>query len=78
MRAVLAAAVDLAEQLHLVELIVAIRVAQPVEPVRAGLLVHHDVEAVEGVEQPVRAGDVGLQLLHRASPFAPGGGTETR
>ena len=57
MHAVLAAAPDLAEELDLVVPVVAIGVAHAIEAVGAPL-VHHHVKAVEGVEQPVGAGEV--------------------
>ena len=60
--AVLAAALDLAEQLDLVVAVVAVGVAHAIEAVGAPL-VHHHVEAVEGVEQPVGAGEVHADRL---------------
>ncbi len=57
MHAVLAAAPDRAEELDLVVAVVAVGVADAIEAVGAPL-VHHRVEAVEGVEQPVDAGEV--------------------
>ena len=57
MHAVLSAAVaHLAKQFGLVELVVAIRVAQAPEPFVGHFVVHH-VEAVEGEKQPVRAAE---------------------
>jgi len=55
--AVLSAALDLAEELDLVVAVVAVGVADAIEAVGAPL-VHHRVEAIEGVEQPVGAGEV--------------------
>ena len=62
MHAVLAAAPDLAEELDLVVAVVAVGVADAIEAVGAPL-VHHRVEAVEGVEQPVGAGEVHADRL---------------
>ncbi len=62
MHAVLAAAPDLAEELDLVVAVVAVGVAHAIEAVGAPL-VHHRVEAVEGVEQPVDAGQVHADRL---------------
>ena len=53
--AVLTLASDLAEQRLLVELPVPVGVAQTVKPAGVGLLVDHDVQTAEGVEQAMRA-----------------------
>src|SRR6266404_5855545 len=59
----LAAGLDLSKQLNLVELIVAIGVANAIDTVGPAALVDRDVEAVEGVEQSVRFADVEIDLL---------------
>ena len=56
MRTVFAAAFERAEFLHLVERVVLIRVGNAVEPA-AGAAVADDIEAVEGPEEALRAGE---------------------
>ena len=51
------------QQLHLVKSVVTVRVAQSVQAVRATPLIYHDVQAPEGVEQPVRAPDVQIDCF---------------
>src|SRR5262245_40385389 len=71
MDAVLAATIDAAKELHLVKSIVTVGIADAIEAVRAAALVHHHVEAVEGIKQAVRAADVeidGLGLNRTALP----------
>src|SRR5262249_49471879 len=62
--AVLAAAPDLSKQLDLVKAIVAVGVARTVETVCAPLI-DHDVKAVKGAQEPVRAGHVDAECLGR-------------
>ena len=60
MWAVLAAAVDFFQRLDLVELVVAVGVDHPVKPTAVpgnAAAVHHDVQAVECPEQPLRVAD---------------------
>ena len=70
MQAVLAAGLDLAEQLDLVELIVAVGVAHAIDAVRPAAFVDRDVQAVEGVEQPVCEADVEVDPS-RLRPLRP-------
>ena len=63
MKAVLAAGLDLPEQLDLIELIVAIGVAHAIDAVGPAALVDRDVEAVERVEQAMREADFEVDLL---------------
>ena len=64
MIAVFAASFDFAQQRLLIELVRALRVAQPPESGGVRLFVHHHIQAAKGVEQPVRSGDVCGQFLH--------------
>jgi hypothetical protein len=70
--AVFAAALDAAELVGLVELVVAVGVAEAPESLAAGLFVDHDVEAVEGVEEAVGAADFGREFFD----FGGGGGAD--
>ena len=74
MIAVFALRLDLAEQRLLVELPVALRVAQPIQPRCVRLLIHHHIQTVEGVQQPVRALNVRGELLHLRGSLLPSGG----
>src|SRR5207253_6580791 len=56
MNAVLAAAVELAQQFDFIEAVVAVGIAHAIKTA-AGVLVDHDVEAVERVEESVRLAD---------------------
>src|SRR5690606_10357619 len=55
-RPVLAAARKPAKELHLIELVVAVRIASSIEPLAP--FATHDVEAVERPEEAVRAADI--------------------
>ena len=81
MRPVLAAAVELAQQLDLVEPVVAVGVADAVEPAVVLLAAVDDhVEAVEGPEQPVGLADRRRRSARRAdrSALPAIGGSVTR
>ena len=80
-RAVLAAAVELAEQLDLVERVVAVGVADAVEPALVlPAAVDDDVEAVERPEQALRLADLDVDRLDLRSlgGSPPIGGGVTR
>lgn len=55
MGAVFAAAASFAEKLEIIELIVAVGVAEAPNTLLGRHLVDHHVEAVEGIKEPVRA-----------------------
>ena len=80
MRAVFAGAVHLAEEFDLLELIVAVGIAHPPEARASTALVDHHVEAVECVEQAVRADlDLGFfAALFLDSPSSGRGRSGTR
>ncbi len=74
MRPVLAALVELAEQFHLVELVVTVGVADAVKPAALERLVgDHYIKAVER-EQALRVADLHVEHLHlRLRGRCPGG-----
>src|SRR5205823_4127143 len=63
MDAVLAAAVDAAQELDVVEAVVAVGIADAIQSVGAAALIDHDVQAVESVEQAVRPADIEVDRL---------------
>ena len=66
MRAVLAAAVDFFQRLNLVELVVAVGVDHPVKAAAVPgdpAAVHHDIQAVERPQQPLRVPDWHVDFL---------------
>ena len=66
MRAVLAAAVDFFQRLNLVELVVAVGVGHAVKAAAVpgdAAAVHHDVQAVERPQQPLRVADRHVDFL---------------
>ena len=62
MNAVFAASLELAQQFDLIETVVAIGVAQPIEPA-VGVFVNHHIKAVECVQQSVRLADRQINRL---------------